>query len=201
MLYLSGMARPKKRRWSNRAIALTVLFFAVAAAGYLTYRHYHHSSTTGNTPQSSAITKAGNIPQSTSPSSTTTPQTQPKNPKNNTQNAPGGSVDTGGKTAATTNSSQWVTSKSGVITVEQPVANATLQNGDYLIGTAKVGTISFRLSDTSVGQIAAGNMQVVNGKFSGKLGFTAHSSAGELDVFSTNSKGVELNEIQIAVRF
>ncbi len=195
MLY----SNKNRRNKSNKALFLYViaaLLLIAFAAGV--YWQVHNSGLAA----SKKITRAGNIPQATGSNPTSTTPPPPKKPTNNTLNAPGGGADTNGQTAATTNSSQWITSKSGAITVEQPTANAVLRSGDYLVGTAKgVSTVDFRISDTSVGQIATGTLQVVNGKFSGKLGFSSHSSDGELDVFSTNSQGVELNEIQIAVKF
>jgi hypothetical protein len=181
------------KRVGKKWIAIAVVVVLVIGGTYWRLRIYK--------PASEVITTAGNLTQSTAPSTSTNSPPPKKQPTSNVGLDDGGAADTSGQTTATTNQSQWITSKSGAITVEQPVANATLSSGDYLVGTAKVGAVSFRLSDTSDGQIATGTLQVVNGKFSGKLSFTAHSSDGELDVFSTNSQGVEFNIIQIAVKF
>jgi len=112
-----------------------------------------------------------------------------------------GGTDTNGAANASTDPSQWVVSDSGNITVKQPVANAKLQSGAVLSGSAKVSTVNFRLIDSNVGVISEGTLNVVNGNFSGTLNFTPQSSSGRLDVFSTDSQGVELNEVQISVSF
>jgi cytoskeletal protein RodZ len=184
----------KNKRFAKKWIVLLVVAVLLIGGGvYWRLRIYK--------PASEVITTAGNLSQGATPNVSVNSPSQKKQPTSNTGRTIGGGIDTKGQTGTTTNPSQWITSKSGTITVEQPIANATVHSGSYLVGTAKVGTVSFRLSDDSVGEIAEGTLQVVNGKFSGKLGFTPHASAGELDVFSTNSRGVEFNEIQIAVRF
>lgn len=115
---------------------------------------------------------------------------------------PGGGKDTNGSVSASTSPGQWVVSQSGNITVKQPVANAALQSGAVLSGSAKVGTVNFRLIDSKVGVISEGTLNVVNGNFSGVLSFTSQSSTGRLDVFSTDTPGgPELNEVQISVGF
>ena len=126
--------------------------------------------------------------------------TPSKQPTSNTGSAIGGGTDTSGQiTSPSTNSSQWITSKSGDITVQQPIANATLHSGDTISGTAKVSTVNFRLIDNATGVISEGTFNVVNGSFSGTITFTPHSNSGRLDIFSTSSDGTELNEVQISV--
>jgi hypothetical protein len=113
----------------------------------------------------------------------------------------GTATDTQGSASASTNSNQWISSASGAITVKQPVANSKIQDGVVLSGSAKVDEISYRLTDNSVGLIAQGTLSVVNGNFSGILHFKSQGTGGRLDVFSTDSKGVEYNEIQVNVSF
>lgn len=124
------------------------------------------------------------------------------NLSNSNSNNSGYATDTGGQTPSTTNNSQWITSQSGVITVKQPVADATLSNGATLAGkTTSTGPIHFILLDNSVGQIATGMLNVVNGNFSGQLTFQAHSTSGQLDVFTTAPNGREQNLIEIGINF
>lgn len=113
----------------------------------------------------------------------------------------GGATDTSGTAAANTNRSQWVVSASGVVTVKQPTANSRFQSGDTVSGSAKIDQVNYRLSDNSVGVVAEGTLSVVNGDFSGTLHFTPRGTGGRLDVFSTDSRGVEYNEVQINVSF
>jgi hypothetical protein len=113
----------------------------------------------------------------------------------------GGATDTNGSASASSNASQWTVSKSGNITLKQPLPNTKLQPGDLISGSAKVDRVNFRLIDDRIGVISQGALSVVNGNFSGTLNFTSHASTGRLDVFSTDSQGVELNEVQISVSY
>jgi hypothetical protein len=190
MQYTASKISRHFKRW----IAIAMVLVALLAGGiYWRFRIYR--------PASEIITTAGNLSQDSTPNDSANSPPPKKQPTSNTGRTIGGGADTKGQASTSTNSNQWIVSKSGNITVRQPVANATLHSGDILSGTAKVGAVNFRLIDNSVGVISEGTLQVVNGKFSGKLGFTAHSSSGRLDVFSTSPDGAEFNEIQIAVKF
>jgi len=50
-----------------------------------------------------------------------------------------------------------------------------------------------------MGVISQGIIQVVNGKFSATVNFPSHSNSGRLDVYSTDSNGKEINEVQLNV--
>ena len=183
-----------QKSFKKRSVVAAVLLLLVILGG--AYWWYYL-----RTPSTLVVTKSGNFTGNSQPTSSATNPAPQKQPTSNTGHSIGSATDTNGQATTSTNPSQWVTSTSGNITVEQPVANASVRSGDTLSGTAKVSTVSFRLVDNSVGVVAEGNLNVVNGKFSGKLDFTAHSSGGQLDVFSTGPNGVEVNEIQIAVNF
>lgn len=124
-------------------------------------------------------------------------------PSSPTSTNQGGAVDKKGAptpTTETTSSAQWTTSTSGVITLQQPVANTTVNSGDTLRGTAETDTIQYRLVDDKVGIIAQGSLSVVGGKFSGVLQFNAHSTTGELKVFSIDPQsGAEINHADIKI--
>ena len=104
-------------------------------------------------------------------------------------------------TDPTTPSSQWTTSESGVVTVYAPIQGAIFKNGSVLSGAAKALTVSFRLVDNQVGQIASGTLDVKNGKFSGTLSFASKGSSGVLKVYTTNSDGSEVNVVKVNVKF
>jgi len=108
---------------------------------------------------------------------------------------------TNGTAVPNTNPSQWVTSASGIITVKSPVANEQLASGSTLAGSAKVSQVDYTLIDNVVGVIDTGSLNVVNGNFSGTLNFQPQGTGGRLDVYTTNSQGVEYNEVQINVSF
>ncbi|HEX5744498.1 MAG TPA: hypothetical protein VFX84_03570 [Candidatus Saccharimonadales bacterium] len=127
----------------------------------------------------------------------------PKKPSSSSsgprQTAP---TDTQGSDVPDTESGQWTVSESGLITVKSPAANSVFRSGDTVGGTAKVSKVYLRLVDDKVGVISQGDpIDVIDGKFSAKLRFNAHASTGELDVYSLNSSGAEVNEVQIPVRF
>jgi cytoskeletal protein RodZ len=191
-----------KKKSSKKKLWLLVLPLLVVAFGVLeltnTIHLFRHE-----TPATQVIKQVGiKSTPVTNNSSANTPNTKTQsNSTTNTNSVPGGGNDTNGSSTASTPSSQWVTSTSGNITVKQPVVNSTLQSGVVLSGTAKVDTVNFRLIDNTVGVISQGTLNVVNGNFSGKINFTAQSSSGRLDVFSTSPSGVELNEVQIAVQY
>lgn len=113
----------------------------------------------------------------------------------------GGATDTHGTSSTSTNSSQWTTSASGVITVKSPAPNSTLRSGDIVSGSSSASEVSYRLSDNKVGVIAQGTLTVTGDNFSGILNFQPRGTGGRLDVFTTNSMGVEYNEVQINVAF
>lgn len=184
-------SKPKKKYW----LITTLVLLLLIAGGAAYWWHFVRM------PATKVITKAGNFSGNSTPANSANNTTPKKTPASNTQRTISGSTDTNGQAAANTNSSQWITSASGNITVEQPIANAAIQSGNTLSGTAKVSSVNYRLVDNSVGVISEGTLSVVNGKFSGNLNFTPHSSGGRLDVFSTAPNGAELNEIEIAISF
>lgn len=99
-------------------------------------------------------------------------------------------------------SSEWTSSSSGNITLQQPSANSVVKSGDAISGTAKVSSVQYILSDSSVGLIDQGTLGVDNGKFSGILQFKAQSSTGTLEVYYPNpSNGAEDDVITIGVSY
>jgi cytoskeletal protein RodZ len=196
---------PVKKNYGRRGLRKKPLLFTfgvivmaaivLAALELTNTTHLLHKSK----PASEVIVKNGKsmpAPKNNSSASSSTSKT----PGSSNRTISGG-TDTNGSTSSSTSSNQWTISASGDITVKQPTANAKLQSGTVLSGSAKVPKVNFRLIDDSVGVISEGSFNVVNGNFSGTLNFTPQASTGRLDVFSTNDQGVELNEVQISVRF
>lgn len=183
------------KKFKYPLLGLFVVAAIVASLELTDTTHWFHK------PAAQVVTAAGKtLPKAEPNVSGSSPDT-PLQPRGGVGKSVGGGTDTGGTVRSSTDPSRWITSKSGNITVQQPLANAMLENGAVLSGTAKVDTIHFRLIDNKVGVIAEGTLNVVEGKFSGTLHFTPNSSTGRLDVFSTDASGVELNEIQIGVQF
>lgn len=172
-------------------ILLLIVIILVVLASIVLYWHDHSKTTP--TPATSA---------SVSVSKKTTPTSQTP-PASNNSTGQGGVIDQNGQTSgALPPSSDWVSSSNGAITLQQPSANTVLQSGATLSGTANVNNVQFILSDNSVGLIAEGNLNVVNGKFSGILKFTPHAKTGTLEVYYPNpANGAEEDIINIDVNF
>ena len=82
------------------------------------------------------------------------------------------------------------------------MANSTFKPGGIISGTAKVSKVWYRLVDNNAGVIAQGQpLNVVGGKFSGKLNFHAYGNSGHLDVYSFNASGAEVNEVRVTLHF
>ncbi len=114
----------------------------------------------------------------------------------------GGAIDNNGETEGEIpNSSQWIISKNGKITLKTPGSNALLQSGDEISGSAKSDTVGFMLIDDSIGLLAQGTLQVINDTFSGTLKFKPSGSTGRLDLFLESDSGAQSEKISIPVRF
>jgi cytoskeletal protein RodZ len=153
-------------------------------------------------PQSKVVVTVGKpvAPAAKSSVNSASTESTAKTPTSN-NSEPGGATDNNGSNVPSTPSNQWATSATGYITVKSPLANSTLKDGDVLAGSAEVSQVSYSLIDNSVGVISQGQLNVVNGNFSGALHFQPQGTGGRLDVFSTNSQGVEYNEVQVNVSF
>lgn len=178
----------------RRVIAAVVLLVALGGVFELA----NVTNFLSNTPRSTRdIVTAGSPVEPPKQQATVS---QEKTPTSNATRSIGGAIDTRGR-AGETNPSQWTTSKSGLITVKQPSADAKIQDGSTISGSAKVKEIHYRLIDNVVGVVAQGTLNVVDGNFSGILKFQPNGTGGRLDVFSTDAQGVEYNEVQINVSF
>jgi len=124
-------------------------------------------------------------------------------PTSNNSTSSGGVLNQNGQTTGTTPpSSEWVSSSNGALTLQQPIANSTIQSGDTISGVANVSNVQFILTDSAVGLIDQGNLSVVNGKFSGTLQFTPYSGIGTLQVYYPNpNNGAEEDIVNISVNF
>ncbi|HET9174013.1 MAG TPA: hypothetical protein VFN56_01885 [Candidatus Saccharimonadales bacterium] len=182
----------KKNNPSRKKFSLIVLFVLLLLAGAVSLYIIHTKSSAASKVPPAVVhgTPSKPVPhQSNSTPSTALPQ--------------GGAIDTNGQQPANTpDSSHWMTSASGNITLQQPYNNQTIQSGAPISGLAKVSSVQFVLTDDTVGLIAQGSLNVVNGQFSGTLHFTAHASHGKIEVYSPNPEtGAEENIISAEVNF
>ena len=189
------MATKRKNKRNNKLYTIGTIIVALILVG--TFYEIGHKTSQNNTADSTSKHITANTSQPTSqPSASQTPSIA--TPTNS-----GGVVDKNGQSVSSLpSSSDWTTSSSGNITLQLPTANQTLQSGDSITGLANVSAVQFILKDDSVGQIAEGNLNVVNGKFSGTLYFTPHSESGELEVYYPNpNTGAEEDTVSIDVNF
>ncbi len=192
------MARKKSNRSKQWLIVAAVIVLAaviVAGLELTDTTHFFHKST----PATQVIVSAGKRPSNQNTVTKSGGQSDKATSTSNGVNK-GTATDTNGQ-ATSTDPSKWVVSASGNITVKQPVANDSIKDGSVLSGSAKVGQVQYRLIDDKLGVISQGQLSVKNGNFSGQMHFQPAASTGRLDVFSYDSNGTEINEVQIAVRF
>ena len=180
--YPTRISRPLRK-----PILLGLAALAVILVAYGLFNHYYLNRQPKARPQTSV----------SGPASATGPKTA-----NSTSRDQSLATDNQGAVPnSSSNSSYWTTSTSGLVTVKQPGANSVLGSGAALYGSAKVSQVQYRLIDNQVGVLAQGPLNVVGGNFSATLHFRPIASSGRLDVFSFDSQGAEVNEVQIPVRF
>lgn len=182
-----------KHKNSKKDLIIALLAIVLIAGGSVIYFHYFHKKSLNL-----AISDK-NAPVVGIKSTPTAPQLS----TSNGATSQGGVVSNNGQTTGSLPpSSDWVSSANDNITLQQPSANSTLASGDEISGLANVSNVEFILTDNSVGQIAQGSLNVVNGKFSGTLQFTPHASTGTLQVYYPNpANGAEEDIIEIDVNF
>jgi hypothetical protein len=195
------MPKRSKSSSAKRSVSRKLWFYPalvailLAAIGLLAWYWHNHNSTV-------------KIANTSGSNTSVTPAPPTKNAKRNSSSPSstvnqGGAIDKNGQkpSSVSDNSSQWTSSASGLITLKSPIESSVLKNGDAIYGSASSGPVQFRLIDSSVGVIAQGTLNVVDGSFSGTASFKPYGSSGRLDVFNTDSSGKEVNELQVQVNF
>ncbi len=188
------MASVKKR--TKKLLIASTIVVALIAAGFIVYKlAYYKKPITYTNPKNNFHTNPGQ--------SKPTQHKIVKQPSLSTSNTTNGSsTSTSLNSNINTNSSLYIASSSGQITVHTPYNNETISSGFPINGTAKVSTVNYILIDNQVGQIAQGSLKVINGKFQGTLSFTPHATSGVLQVYSPNpTNGSEENVINIDVNY
>jgi hypothetical protein len=140
----SNQAKHKSRKVFYIFSLCTVLI--IAGAIYLYIHHKDH-------PKVSIINPTNTIHQLTNKSATNNGQKQSSSSSTVNQ---GTSVDNNGvvSTPVNNNSSLWTESQSGVITVKDPLQNATIASGASLVGSATASQVQYTLIDNDVGVIS-----------------------------------------------
>ena len=180
-----------KKTPKHHKLLLTTLVIAIFTVGYYSFNWQNNKTNKQPAPKTTiSQLSSSNTPsaQKQSGSSASTQGTS----KDNSGNSP---------TAITTPPNQWTQSQSGLITVQQPVSGSTISSNFLLNGLASVNQINYRLIDDQAGVISQGIINIVGGKFSANVEFKSFGKTGRLDVFSTDSNGKEINEVQIPINY
>lgn len=187
------MGRKSVRSSSKKQILFVVVIVVVIAASVLFYLWRDRKIFVKTTP-----TSATTIKHVVGPAI----QAAPHSPSTDNSSNQGGVTSTASPSETIPPSSEWTSSSNGDITLQLPSANSTIQSGSDIAGLANVPNVGFILTDNSVGLIAQGTLSVVNGKFSGTLQFTPHSSSGTLQIYYPNPQtGGEEDIVNISVNF
>lgn len=111
-----------------------------------------------------------------------------------------GIIDTGGTTepiASTKPSS----SSTGEIIVFSPQPNQTVKGEITVTGESSLKSVMYRISDDVSGVLTTGPLNVVGGKFSGKLKISTGAKTGQVSFFGTKSDGNEFSNVTIPLKF
>jgi hypothetical protein len=109
--------------------------------------------------------------------------------------------DTNGAINSNIDTSHPTVSKTGEISVFTPQSNALVNSGFTVSGLSSLSLVSYRVIDDVSGVISTGELRVVDGKFSGTLGFSTTAATGRIDFFGTKFDGTEYSSVEITVRF
>ena len=181
---------PNKKTKKFTYFVILVLLIAVVAIFIIVYNKNSRSSSTNN--KNSFIPKG----------STSRPTNH--NITNSGSHNYGGVVDQPGSQSGFSlpPSNEWTSSSNNEITLQYPVKTTAFASGDQIVGLSSVSPVNFIIVDNSVGQIAEGDLNVVNGKFNATVKFTAHSNSGELQIYHPNpTNGAEEDVININLSF
>lgn len=113
----------------------------------------------------------------------------------------GAVIDNNGNIENGTDTSLPLVSDSGEISLFSPKANAIVNSGTSISGASTLPKVSYRLIDSVSGVLAMGDLNVVQGKFSGTLSFSTSATEGRLDIFGTKSDGTEFSNLEVMIRF
>ncbi len=184
-------------------IILAVIVLAVLQLTNTT--HFFHKTAVVRAPAAPISHLTGSNKQSTGSTATGSSTATNKTPSTTPALSSESDKDENGQAVSgvPSNPSEWSTSSSGEVTVKLPTANETMQSGATVTGVASSGItqVQYRLTDNVVGVISEGTINVVNGTFTAEVNFQTSGTTGRLDVFTTDSTGKELNEVQIPVNF
>lgn len=98
------------------------------------------------------------------------------------------------------NDGEPTTSDSGLITLETPTSNGSLQSGDRLQGTSERTNLHYRITDWESGVIAQGKLTVRDGRFSSSVNIDPVGRRGSVEVFTRDPQTLrEDNHVDIEV--
>lgn len=199
----------KRALVSKKLLWITGIILVAACVSYVIFAKNRDPATPNtlhsninNTSQKNGVTPANNNVLTKSTENITDASTVPPNKSTDISNRPDEATitDNNGQTTDVTPSDSWSYSKNKSLVVHSPTAQQVLKSGSLLEGSSTSNKISFRLIDNVSGVIAQGDLNVIDGKFSGKFLFSTSANEGRVDIFTINPDGTESNNISIDVR-
>lgn len=109
--------------------------------------------------------------------------------------------DTNGTIDSSIDTTNPITSSTGEISIFAPRPNSIIKSGTTISGSSSLPRVSFRIIDSVTGMIATGELNVTNGKFSGKLTCSTTANEGRIDIFGTRDDLSEFSNVSLDVRF
>lgn len=175
-------------------LILVALIFVFLEKARITNLYSKDALDTSETEQTTSTTKTAQS------DFTSGGERQPGNTQSENKGS-GGIIDTNGTMPSSVDTSSPTISKSGEITLYSPKQNSLLTSDLEVSGISTLNEVSYRLIDDVSGVINMGKLNVVDGKFGGKLTFQTNAKEGRLDFYGSRSDGAEFGNIEIAVRF
>lgn len=187
------MVKTKKNSRGKLLLFIVVGILILSVAGFFVYKKVTNKNTvtagaktTSDAPSAQeSYNSGGDRPIST----------------NNSDKGSAAVTDSQGQQTASTDKSQWSTSKTGEITVYSPAKDKLLTKGDTVSGTSTLSIVYYRVLDDVSGMISQGQLSVVGGKFSGSVSFNTKAATGRLDFYGADDSGKEFGNVEIPVRF
>lgn len=109
--------------------------------------------------------------------------------------------DTRGTIPNNVSTSSPIVSQTGEISVYSPLSNQAVASEVTVAGASTLSTVMYRISDDVTGVLNTGSLDVVSGKFSGKLKISTGAKTGQVSFFGVKSDGNEFSNVTIPLKF
>lgn len=110
-------------------------------------------------------------------------------------------LDNKGAVQSTPQTPQWTVSKSGQITIYEPVNGQIISNNSLITGETTLPVVNYRILDDVSGMISQGQLSVVGGKFSASVNLSTNGAKGSIELYGADNSGKEFSNIRVPIRF